>query len=96
MKVIYSPRGIRDLTAIAAYYRTVANPRIAAAIGQRIEHVINRVAEYPESAPRVAGRRAVRAALVLRYPYKIFYRVRREHIEIVHIRHTARQPWRGS
>src|SRR5271157_4224800 len=28
-----------------------------------------------------------------RYPYKIFYRVRGDAIEIAHIRHTSRRPW---
>jgi plasmid stabilization system protein ParE len=31
--------------------------------------------------------------LVLRYPYKIFYRLRGDAVEILHIRHTARRPW---
>jgi toxin ParE1/3/4 len=96
MNVIYSRRAARDLEAIAVYYRAVAGPRIAAAIGRRIEYAVNRVAEHPHSAPRVAGRHDVRAVLVSRYPYKIFYRLRSDTVEILHIRHTARQPWRGS
>jgi toxin ParE1/3/4 len=95
MNVVYSPRAARDLEAIAAYHRAFASPRIAAAIGARIEHVISRVAEHPNSAPRVLERRGVRVALVLRYPYKIFYRIRGDAIEILHIRHTARRPWTG-
>jgi plasmid stabilization system protein ParE len=95
MNVVYSPRAARDLEAIAAYYHDVAGPRIAAAIGARIERVISRVAEHPHSAPRVSERRGVRVALVIRYPYKIFYRIRGDAIEILHIRHTARRPWAG-
>ena len=96
MKVSYSPRALRDLEAIAAYYRAVADEKITAAIAERIEAVIKRVADYPQSAPQVAQRRNVRAVLVLRYAYKIFYRVRNDEVEILHIRHTARRPWRGS
>jgi toxin ParE1/3/4 len=95
MNVLYSPRAARDLEAIAAYHHAVAGPRIATAIGTRIEHVINLVAEHPQSAPRVLQRPGVRVALVLRYPYKIFYRIRGDAIEILHIRHTARRPWAG-
>ena len=95
MNVVYSPRAARDLEAIAAYHHAVAGPRIVAAIGARIEHVINLVAEHPHSAPRVLERREVRVALVLRYPYKVFYRIRGDAIEILHIRHTARRPWAG-
>lgn len=96
MNVIYSPRSLRDLEHIAAYYRTVSDPKIAAAIADRIEHTINRVAQRPESAPRVTRRANVRAVLVLRYPYKIFYRVRPEAIEILHVRHSARRPLNAS
>jgi toxin ParE1/3/4 len=95
MKVIYSPRATRDLEAIAAYYRSVADPKISAAIGGRIEYVINLIAEHPESCPLVVPRSGVRVALLLRYPYKIFYRLHTDAVEILHIRHTARRPWRG-
>ena len=93
MTVVYSPRAIRDLEHIAAYYRTVADPKLAAAISERIEQVIDRVARRPETAPQVVERPGIRAVLVLRYPYKIFYRSRGVVIEILHIRHTARRPW---
>jgi hypothetical protein len=51
--------------------RSVAGLKIATAISQRIEQVINRIARRPLTAPPVAGRRNVRVVLVLRYPYKI-------------------------
>jgi toxin ParE1/3/4 len=95
MKVVYSPRAIRDLESIGAYYRTVADPTIAAAIADRIEYVINRLGRLPHSAPSVINRPSVRAALVFRYPYKIFYRVRDNAVEILHVRHTSRRPWSG-
>jgi plasmid stabilization system protein ParE len=60
MKVIYSPRAIRDLEKISAYYRSVATASVAAGIGERIEQVIDRLARHPHSAPRVAGRPGVR------------------------------------
>jgi plasmid stabilization system protein ParE len=28
-----------------------------------------------------------------RYPYKIFYRVTDDRVEILHIHHAAQQPW---
>ena len=93
MKVVYSPRAVRDLQQIGAYYRAVASPDVAAAIAERIESVIGRLARQPQSAPRVVGRAGVRAVVVLRYPYRIFYRLRADEIEVLHIRHTARRPW---
>ncbi len=34
-------------------------------------------------------------ASIVRYPYKIFYRVRADIVEILHIRHTSRRAWAG-
>jgi plasmid stabilization system protein ParE len=93
MNLIYSPRAVQDLENIAAYYRSAAGPKIAGAIAQRIERVIERIARQPHTAPKVAGRSNVRVVLVFRYPYKIFYRTQENMVEILHIRHTARQPW---
>lgn len=93
MKVVYAPRATRDLEAIADYYHSIDDPRIAAAVAERIEYVINRLGRLPRSAPRVIGRANVRIALVLRFPYKIYYRLRADEVEILHIRHTARHPW---
>jgi plasmid stabilization system protein ParE len=36
----------------------------------------------------------VRVVLLIRYPYKIFYRILQDRIRILHIRHTSRRPWR--
>lgn len=60
MSVIYSRRAIRDLDDIAAYHRRVAGPKIAEAIGERIEAVINRVAgpSVERAARGAAARRA--------------------------------------
>jgi plasmid stabilization system protein ParE len=95
MNIVYSPRATRDLEAIAAYYRAVADPKISAAIGERIGYAIGRLAEHPYSGTRVSGRSDVRSLLALRYPYRIFYRVRNDAVEILHIRHTSRRPWQG-
>lgn len=78
MKVEYAPRAIRDLQEIGSYYRTRASERVATEVAQRIEHIINLIARQPTIAPRVSRRSEVRVALILRYPYKIFYRVRED------------------
>jgi plasmid stabilization system protein ParE len=93
MNPIYSPRAIQDLEEIGTYYHRVAGTRIAEAIGQRIEQVIARVSRQPRTAPLVSQRSNVRVVLVLRYPYRMFYRDRDGTVEILHIRHTSRRPW---
>ena len=37
----------------------------------------------------------VRVKFLIRYPHKMFYRVRDDVVEIAHIRHTSRRPWAG-
>ena len=34
----------------------------------------------------------VRVLFIGRYPYKVFYRLSGNQLEVLHIRHTARQP----
>jgi toxin ParE1/3/4 len=44
-------------------------------------------------AHRAAGREGVRVVSLGHYPYKIFYRVTLDAVEILHIRHAARRSW---
>jgi hypothetical protein len=36
----------------------------------------------------------VRIVPLVRYPYVIFYQVKEDRIEILHVRHTSRAPWK--
>jgi toxin ParE1/3/4 len=92
MKLVYSRQALADLYRISAYYAASASPVIAASIGRRLEDVIDRISRAPESAPKVSQRSQVRVASVVRYPFRIFYRVRSGTIDILHIRHTSRRP----
>jgi toxin ParE1/3/4 len=55
--------------------------------------VVAHIARWPESMRRSKHRPDVRVAPLGRFPHKIFYRVRAETIEILHIYHVAREPW---
>jgi plasmid stabilization system protein ParE len=92
MKLVYSRRAIADLNEIAEYYSSKASSKIAQSIERRFKDVIERICRAPESAPRVSQRSNVRAASVVRYQFRIFYRVRDDTIDILHIRHTSRRP----
>ena len=92
MKLVYSRRALADLNAIATYYTASASPAIAQAIGRRLESVMDRISRAPEASPRVSQRSEVRTAAVVRYPFRIFYRVRNDTIDILHIRHTSMRP----
>lgn len=93
MKLVYSRRALADLEDVATYYSVNASPAIAQSIERRFVAVIERIRLAPESAPRVAQRSQVRVAAVVRYPFRIFYRIRGDTIDILHIRHTSRRPF---
>jgi plasmid stabilization system protein ParE len=92
MTPVYSRRALADLQTIGAYFATVAGPPIAQAIEQRLTEVIDRICLAPLAAPLLAQRSNLRVVPVISYPFRIFYRVRRNSVEIVHIRHTSRRP----
>jgi toxin ParE1/3/4 len=95
MKLVYSRRALADLDRIAAYYATNASPTIAENIEHRLSNVIDRICQAPEAAPRVSQRSQARVVAVVRYPFRIFYRVRDDAADILHIRHTSRRPLGG-
>ncbi len=91
MKVVFTAAAIEDLGDIAAYL-AAHYPNVAPAMERRIRIVIARVARWPESAQRVIDRPDVRVVPLVRYPYKIFYRITPDAVEILHIHHTSRRP----
>jgi toxin ParE1/3/4 len=95
MKVEYARRAIADLRKISADSRQAFGDRVAKALEARIRAVIDHVSREPLSAPVVDQRPGVRVVPLVRYPFKVFYRVLDDGVRIMHIRHTARRPWRG-
>jgi toxin ParE1/3/4 len=95
MKVEYTNRAVADLRKISADSRRAFGDRVAEELEVRIQSVIDRISRDPLSTPEVEGRPGVHAVLLIRYPFKIFYRVLDDRVRIQHIRHTARRPWSG-
>ncbi|MDO8398596.1 MAG: type II toxin-antitoxin system RelE/ParE family toxin [Bradyrhizobium sp.] len=92
MKVIYTEEALRDLEAIADWL-ILHYPAVAPVVERRIRNVVAQIARWPESSRQSADRPGVRVAPLNRYPYKIFYRVTGDTVEILHIHHAARRPW---
>jgi len=92
MKVLWTEDALRDLDEIATYLRD-NYPSVAPAVERRIRAVVAWIGRWPEGARRSTKRAGVRVFPVGRYPYRIFYRVTHDAVEILHIHHTARQPW---
>jgi toxin ParE1/3/4 len=90
MKVVYITEAIADLDGIFDY---IANhyPAISDAFQNRLYAVIARIARWPESAQEVSDRPGVRVASLIRYTYKVFYRVSGGTVEILHVHHAARE-----
>jgi len=95
MRIEYSRRAVADLRKISADSRRAFGDLVAKALEARIRAVVERIGKDPLSAPEVEQRPDMHVVPLIRYPFKIFYRVLDDRVRILHIRHTARRPWGG-
>jgi plasmid stabilization system protein ParE len=91
MKIVYSPRAVSDLAAIADYL-TERSLQGALAVERRIREVIDRLAEFPGMGRELTPRPGVRAMPLGRYPYLIFYTALENELVVLHVRHASRRP----
>jgi len=93
MTIRYSPRATRDIESIREYLGK-RSPQGAIHVLTAIYAAIEFIRRYPEAA-QATRIRGVRAKIVQRYRFKIFYRVNSidSVIEIIHVRHTSRRLW---
>jgi plasmid stabilization system protein ParE len=93
VRVRYTPRAFADREEIFDYLDR-RNPRAAREVQA---FIIKRIAELGDIPVRhrMIARLGVHALFLGRYPYIVYYRVGRDEISIVHIRHVARRPWPG-
>jgi toxin ParE1/3/4 len=91
MKVRLTPQARFDLELISQYLfeRSSAG---ANNVLSGIHDALDLLAEHPQAAQKTEHQ-DIRAAVVRRYPYRIFYTVSTDAIDILHIRHTSRRPW---
>jgi toxin ParE1/3/4 len=93
MRVRYTPRARRDIGEIYAYLDE-RSPSGALNVLAAIYAGVRFVAEQPKASERTDDPN-VRVRVIRRYRYKIFYSVAGDAVEILHIRHTSRRPWKG-
>jgi toxin ParE1/3/4 len=95
MRIRYSPRAVRDLESIREYLAKTS-PKAAVNVLTAIYGAIEFIRRHPEGteATPISG---VRAKIVPRYRFRIFYRILAsdDAVEIIHVRHTSRRPWSG-
>ena len=93
MKVVYTDEALDNLDEILGFL--AANyPIISTLFEKQLRTVCVRIGAWPKSAEAVAERPGVRVVPLIRYPYKVFYRIKGRSVEILYIHHVARQnPW---
>jgi toxin ParE1/3/4 len=91
MRIVFTEEALLDvdeiLDFIAAHY-----PAIELSFQRRLRNVLQRIGQWPKSAEEVEQRPGVRVVPLVRYPYKIFYQMTTDAVEILHIHHAARRP----
>jgi toxin ParE1/3/4 len=93
MRVRYTPRALRDIKRVNAYLNE-RSPSGALNVSAAIYAGVRFIAERPEASERTDDPN-VRVKVVRRYRYKIFYGVTENTVEILHVRHPSRRPWKG-
>lgn len=91
MKVIKSPKAEADLESIGDWIAR-DNPLRAVSFVREMSAACDDIGDHPELHPLFRGSRSLRKKLF--YPYLILYRVRRDQVVIVSIRHGARRTLR--
>ncbi len=91
--LILEPPAVADLTDAISWYKQT-RLGLEAEFRLCVEEVIERICRYPEAHPIVTRR--LRRALLLRFPYGVFYLSDPARVRIVAILHTSRDPreWR--
>jgi toxin ParE1/3/4 len=90
MRIRYTLQAQRDLDSIYAYLDQ-RSPAAAQAVKDLFKRRIDALAEFPFTAPRTREKGIFE--LIVRYPYKVYYEVDGDEVQILHIRDSRRQPW---
>jgi toxin ParE1/3/4 len=90
MKILFTEEALRNIEEILAYLHS-AFPEAVVGFEHRLRGIEARLRMWPESAREVAQRPGVRVIPMVRYPYKVFYRVGVDRIEILHVHHASRK-----
>ena len=95
MRIAYSKRAVADIRRIAAESQRAFGSKPAEALGARIRATIEQLSREPYTGHELKQKSDVYVFTLVRYPFKIFYRVFNGGIRIQHVRHTSRRTWEG-
>lgn len=93
MRVRYTLAAFSEREAILAYLND-RNPDAARDVVGLIARRIAELADRPY-AGHPTDRKGIYTLWISPRPYRVFYLIDGQDVVIVHIRHTARRPWRG-
>ena len=89
MRVTWSPRALQQFER-ATDYLAEFNPRAAVRLAEGMVAAGDSLAHFPHRGRPVHG--TTMRELVTAFPYIIRYRVVRDTVRILRVRHTSRQP----
>src|SRR5450631_1420921 len=92
MSIDYAPRARADLSHIGAQSRRVFGEVVAAALETHIRETIERLAVVSKRQ-HLRQRPTVYSLPLVRYPFRLFYKLTEDSVIILHIRHTSRRGW---
>lgn len=93
MKIRYSARARDDLRHIFGYLDKRA-PKAARTVRNAVRTSIAVLAVFPLMAPSTEEP-DVRELTIVRYPYKVYFKVVEDEIQVLYIRDARRRPWMG-
>jgi plasmid stabilization system protein ParE len=67
-------------------------PSKVAAFDTRLSEIERRMLEFPLGAPEVAERPGIRVIFFGEFPFRLFYSVTEDTVEVLAIRHASRRP----
>ncbi len=90
MKFLFRSEAAADVVGAREWYEA-QREGLGKAFADALEHVLSAITAMPESFPVVRG--DVRRALLRRFPYALYYRLRdSETAEVIACLHTRRSP----
>jgi len=89
VQVIWSPAALREISYIYSYIARF-NPTAAMTLAERLFAAGDSLSAFPDRGRPVPG--TTLRELTIVYPYIIRYRVARDHVRILRVRHGARLP----
>lgn len=70
------------------------SPAAARSVIAEIERRIDFLVDFPYLAP-MTDETGIYELPVIRYPYKVYYRIEGTRVVIMHVRDARRRPWKG-